>query len=193
MFIWKSGLLVAGCALTASAAMVAAAGSWVTAGFGGRSLDTATTALWVQAAPQLAKASIGTKTGDENFWLSALEQPAQSLNGLALNGLALNGLALGGLVASAETGAAHRVAPGDRISISGKANGAQDLEVVDVRPIDTGVLPVAAGTVPAPRLILVTCKTVGDTEKSSGRIVRFILEDTASNTQPATGANHKAL
>lgn len=182
MFIWKSGLLLAGCALAASAVMVAAAGTWVPAGFSGRSLGTATTAHWVQSAPQLAKADTGAKAGDENFWLSALEQPAQSLSGL---------------VASAETGAAHRVAPGDRISISGKANGAQDLEVVDVRPIDTGVLPVAAGTLPAPRLILVTCKTIGKTlgnaDKSSGRIVRFILEDVAVNTEPATGAIHKAL
>ena len=182
MFIWKSGLLVAGCALAASAVMVAAAGSWVTTGFGGRSLNTATTAHWVQSAPQLAKAAIGTKAGDENFWLSALEQPAHSLTGLT---------------SSVETGAAHRVARGDRISISGKANGAQDLEVVDVRPIDSGVLPVIAGAQPAPRLILVTCKTigktVGDADKSSERIVRFIIEDIAVNTEAATSAIHKAL
>ncbi len=177
MFIWKSGILVAGFAMAASAALVAAAGSWVPAGFAQRPLDVRFAGQWTEPASANVSARAVAKTGDENFWLSAIAQST---------------LAKSVEHASVLDGASHRLLAGDRIKISGKANGVQVLEVVDVKPLEVGVLTAVNGH-DAPRLVLVTCKAVGNDGPGAGRLVRIILEDAPADAAVDADAIHKAL
>jgi hypothetical protein len=170
MFNWKSGVLVAGCAVAASAMLVAKAGSWVPAAFAHHPTDFNLAGLWSSPGTSPAPAQIGSKSGDENFWLSALAQPTR--------------------IAHEPEGTMHRLAPGDRITLSGKSQDVEELEVVDVKPIDAGIVPAAVGTPAPPRLILVTCKTSGDTNAA---VVRIILEDSPTAANLLTKAIHKAL
>jgi hypothetical protein len=161
MDLWKSGILAATGAFAASAMVVAGAGAWIPDGFRQRPVDAHVAANWMQPASTL---SLASKVGDENFWLSALAQPVSAT--------------------PSTVGKNHRLMPGDRIALNGQSSGMQDLVVVDVKPLDGRLLPVADGAQGAPRLILVTCKTFGDADAA---LVRIVLEDLPANTPALTG------
>jgi hypothetical protein len=132
----------------------------VTRGFG-KALEGAKPALSFQPA------SKGSQTqavvGDEGYWLTRadVESPTPFAKPLAL---------------------------GDRITISGADGRTHQLEVMDLKAIGT-TLPVAAGSQTLPRLLIVTCRSVGDTGTQSQ--VRFIVE--ADAVDPGTVARPKAL
>jgi hypothetical protein len=176
---WTSlptGVLAAGCALAASVATMFAASSWVSTGFSTPSAPLSKTATSGAASwGHVVRASMpasnpatgqtgGPRIGDEQFWLS-------------------------GAARSNSEAQPARLAAGDKISITGKSRGAEELEVVDVKPIDAGLLlPVVAGQ-SAPRLVLVICKVLGET--GNEKLVRVILEDPVAIAPVDTV--HKAL
>jgi hypothetical protein len=170
MIAAKAGLWAVGGSLATCALMIAGAGSWLASGFNHQTSTVDVAERWAfpaQTTVSVAVPNIGPNTGDENFWLSALG-------------------------AGRSDGAVHKVGIGDHITINAKANVAQTLEVVDVKPIAAGLLPVVAGAV-KPHLIIVTCKVVGASQDAAS-LVRFILEDAPSVTQPARlDAVNKAL
>ena len=127
--------------------------------------DTAQLATVALAA---AKAQ-PTQAGDERFWLGRTNTnfPAPLMQGVAI---------------------------GDRVTIGGKTGPIRVLEVIDIKPLPSGLIP----TVPAgpqalgtatPLLSLVTAKVVG----TEGLVTRIIIEDAgATPTTPSSPAN-KAL
>ncbi len=66
---------------------------------------------------------------------------------------------------------AQPVTIGDRITIASDG-GERVLSVVDVRELDSKIIPIASAEPPA-RLLLVTCRDQGRTD---GRAVRFVIE-----------------
>ena len=101
--------------------------------------------------------------GDEGYWLTRadVESPTPFAKPLAL---------------------------GDRITISGSDGRAHQLEVVDLKAVGT-TLPVSAGGQALPRLLIVTCRGVG--EPGPQGQVRFIVE--ADAVDPGTVARPKTL
>jgi hypothetical protein len=101
--------------------------------------------------------------GDEGYWLTRaeVESPTPFAKPLAL---------------------------GDRITISGSDGRAHELEVVDLKAVGT-TLPVSAGGQDLPRLLIVTCRGVG--EPGPQGQVRFIVE--ADAVDPGTVARPKTL
>ncbi len=69
------------------------------------------------------------------------------------------------------------VTVGDRVTI-GSGDGARVLSVVDVREVDSKIIPVAQTEAPA-RMLLVTCREPG---RPDSRPVRFVIE--ADDTLP---------
>lgn len=88
--------------------------------------------------------------GDEGYWLTRaeVESPTPFAKPLAL---------------------------GDRITISGRDGRAHQLEIVDLRAVGT-TIPVAAGSHAQPRLLIVTCRSVGEAGNQLQGQVRFIVE-----------------
>lgn len=78
---------------------------------------------------------------------------------------------------------------GDRITISGSDGRAHQLEIVDLKAVAT-TLPVSAGGQALPRLLIVTCRSVGEAGPQGGQ-VRFIVE--ADAVDPGTVARPKTL
>jgi hypothetical protein len=101
--------------------------------------------------------------GDEGYWLTRadVESPTPFAKPLAL---------------------------GDRITISGSDGRAHQLEIVDLKAVGT-TLPVAATGQALPRLLVVTCRTVGGAGPQGQ--MRFIIE--ADAVDPGTVARPKTL
>ena len=101
--------------------------------------------------------------GDEGYWLTRadVESPTPFAKPLAL---------------------------GDRITISGGDGRAHELEIVDLKAVGT-TLPVSAAGHTLPRLLIVTCRSVGEAGPQGQ--VRFIVE--ADAIDPGTVARPKAL
>ena len=101
--------------------------------------------------------------GDEGYWLTRadVESPTPFAKPLAL---------------------------GDRITISGGDGRAHELEIVDLKAVGT-TLPVSAAGHTLPRLLTVTCRSVGEAGPQGQ--VRFIVE--ADAIDPGTVARPKAL
>jgi hypothetical protein len=101
--------------------------------------------------------------GDEGYWLTRadVESPTPFAKPLAL---------------------------GDRITISGSDGRAHQFEIVDLKAVGS-TLPVAAAGQALPRLLVVTCRTVGGTGPQGQ--VRFIVE--ADAIDPGTVARPKTL
>jgi hypothetical protein len=76
-------------------------------------------------------------------------------------------------------GPAQPVKLGDRITISSRDGEHNVLEVIDIRNLDDDITHAEATA--TPRLLLVSCKTVG---AGGDRVVRFIVE--AGEPEPAT-------
>ena len=70
---------------------------------------------------------------------------------------------------------AKQLAVGDRITIAGRDRRERILEVVDLRSLGEPLTKVVTGTSPM-RLLLVTCRIVGATEREASAPVRFIIE-----------------
>jgi hypothetical protein len=132
----------------------------VARGFG-KALEGAKPTLSFQPATKGGRTQ--AVAGDEGYWLTRadVESPTPFAKPLAL---------------------------GDRITISGGDGRAQQLEIVDLKAIGT-TLPVATGSQALPRLLIVTCRSVGDTG-AQGQI-RFIVE--ADAVDPGTVARPKTL
>ena len=153
-------------ALAGFAALAAiGAGLWqtdllVARGFG-RALEGAKPTLSFQ--PAIKGKQPQTVSGDEGYWLTRadVESPTPFAKPLAL---------------------------GDRITISGADGHTHQLEIVDLKAVGT-TLPVAATGQTLPRLLIVTCRSVGETG-TQGQ-VRFIVE--ADAVVPGTVARPKTL
>jgi hypothetical protein len=188
MMAGKSGIFAASGALVSCIALVAVAGSWVKAGFDGSAVNPAIAKVWSPAT--LGKSAL-VKTGDENFWLSGLNA--------GLNSAINSGTSIGpSLVASPSDAAAHavitqKVVVGDRMTLSLNAGTPQIFEIVDVKPIDAGVVPVSS--VPTPvGLVIVTGKLVDAAPGAAHSVVRFVVEDTpAAAPRAAPETRNKAL
>jgi hypothetical protein len=174
----KSSLWAVCGSFVACALTIAGAGFWVASGFDHLSAASVVASSWTQSGANHSLSSRSgvqtsdAKTGDENFWLS-------------------------GLSAGRADGAMHKVSIGDHITINGKSNVGQTLEIVDVKPIAAGLLPVVAGTA-KPNLILVTCKVTGQAlvgaQKGDAALVRLILEDAPTLPMPTgNDLTNKAL
>ena len=136
----------------------------VARGFG-KALEGAQTDPVVPARSQGAARSQAV-AGDEGYWLTRaeVESPTPFAKPLAL---------------------------GDRITISGRDGRAHQLEIVDLKAVGTAI-PVAAGSRHAqPRLLIVTCRTVGEAAVRARATVRFIVE--ADAVDPGTVAPAKTL
>jgi hypothetical protein len=149
-------IILAGCA----AALIAGAGAlradlMVSHGFA--------KAFGAQGAPLpfdvVAQSGSQQQVGDEGYWLtrSEVESPAPF---------------------------AKRLAVGDRITISGRDGRDHTLEVVDLKAIGEPLVRVAAETA-SPRLLLVTCRLVGATDRDAQSPVRFVIEGEAAPEPPA--------
>ena len=77
---------------------------------------------------------------------------------------------------------------GDRITIAGGDGRTQQLEIVDLKAV-AGTLPVATAGQALPRLLIVTCRSFGESGPQGQ--VRFIVE--ADAVDPGTVARPKTL
>jgi len=153
-------------ALAGLAAVTAVgAGLWhtdllVARGFG-KALEGAKPTLSFQPAAK-GKQVQAAIDGDEGYWLTRaeFESPTSFVKPLAL---------------------------GDRITISG-GDGTHQFEIVDLKAVGT-TLPVATTGQALPRLLIVTCRSIGENGKPSQ--VRFIVE--ADAVDPGTVARPKTL
>ena len=133
----------------------------VARGFG-KALEGAKPTLSFQPATKKG-APVQTVAGDEGYWLTRaeVESPTPFAKPLSL---------------------------GDRITIAGGDGRTQQLEIVDLKAV-AGTLPVAAAGQALPRLLIVTCRSVG--ENGPQGQVRFIVE--ADAVDPGTVARPKTL
>jgi hypothetical protein len=171
---WTSAVIAAAGAFTAGAAMVASAATWVPASFQNYSSNARIAGTWANTAIAATARNVGPnsglKSGDEDFWLTKQTSHAHAL--------------------PAAAGSGHRISVGDRIALTGKSNEALEFEVVDVKPLDAALLPASDTAHMPPRLILVTCKPLGD---AAAPLMRVVFEDVPTSTPALTGGLHKAL
>jgi hypothetical protein len=80
-------------------------------------------------------------------------------------------------------GSAQPVRLGDRITIASREGEHNVLEVIDIRNLDDDITHAEAAA--TPRLVMVSCKTLG---ADGDRVVRFIVE--AGEPEPATPLTH---
>ena len=115
--------------------------------------------------PRPRRGQTQTVAGDEGYWLTRaeVESPTPFAKPLAL---------------------------GDRITISGRDGRAHQLEIVDLKAVGT-TLPVIGRRPVPPRLLIVTCRTVGEAGDQGQGQVRFIVE--ADAVEPGTVAPAKTL
>jgi hypothetical protein len=148
-----------------AAVTVAGAALWhtdllVARGFG-KALEGAKPTLSFQPATKGNQAQ--TVAGDEGYWLTRAD-------------------------VESSTPFAKPLALGDRITISGGDGRSHQFEIVDLKVAGT-TLPVSANGQTLPRLLVVTCRSVGEGGKQSQ--VRFIVE--ADAVDPGTVARPKTL
>ena len=93
---------------------------------------------------------MGPKVGDEGYWLTRAE-------------------------VESPLPFAKQLAVGDRITIAGRDGRERTLEVVDVRSLGEPLTKAVAGANPM-RLLLITSRVVGASERESDAQVRFIVE-----------------
>lgn len=142
-------LVLAGCTVAAVAAAGALRADLMVAHAFGKAFGTQAATPPFEAVATSARHARPT-VGDEGFWLTRAE------------------------VGSPAPFAKH-LSVGDTITITDRDGRERKLEVVDLKPIGEAILRTGTGATP-PRLLLVTCRIVGATERDGQSPVRFIIE-----------------
>ncbi len=167
----KLGVLVVGAAVVTLAFGLATPEGWVQSSAATEPHTNAIAspekaALQVPVTFQTAPAS--TRAGDEGYWLGRAnpELPPFLMPGVTV---------------------------GDRITIGGKSGPIRVLEVIDIKPLPSGLLPIATASPPlqtaAPQFSLVTAKIVG----SAGPLTRFVIENAPAGPAGLQSPGNKAL